>query len=109
MPVEEGDPPVVMASVPGNESDGREEVAFVYCVPRARSPARADVGRSATYLSRSDWWKPSMLSKRTWSALPRWWWRRSDAVAGPKVEMETAHAHVRTRVVFMPAPFWRTR
>ena len=45
MPVEEGEPPVVIARVPGKESDGREDVvASRYRVPRARRPAKAERG-----------------------------------------------------------------
>src|SRR6266487_958329 len=70
MPVDDGDPPVVIASVPGKESEGREEVVFVYWVPRATRAASAEPEWPATYRSRSSWWKPSMLNRRTCSALP---------------------------------------
>src|SRR3954462_11316555 len=70
MPVDDGDPPVVMASVPGKESDGREDVVFVYSVPRATNAASVELGLAAIYLSRSSWWKPSMLSSSTCAALP---------------------------------------
>ena len=63
-----GEPPVTIAIVAGNESEGRVAVACAYFTPRLTMPASAEAGFAATYASRSNSWKPSTLMSMTCSA-----------------------------------------
>src|SRR2546428_4923526 len=74
MPVEFGDPPVIWAISPGNESEGRDVEAPVYGTAILLSWARVEFGLAWTKLARSRACIPSTLISRTcwmgWLAPP---------------------------------------
>src|SRR5262245_9457754 len=61
-----GVPPVSGASIPGNESLGRDVEALLYVPPTSRSCARFESECSCTQRAKSDWCNPSTDNNRTW-------------------------------------------